>query len=158
MLVNSTTRLTQYDELAPELNWWVASVPPPEGGEVSVLSTVLGVAVPLGAKNPEAGAEFILYLNRPEVQEFWYENTRSVPAQFDAFRNVVGTMEDQRELNMVTLLPYAKGYPPLFAYYTRPIYQSQLSAMRRRQITPEQALENTQLAAWPRYEEVFPTK
>lgn len=157
MVVNSTTRLTQYGELAPELNWWVAQIPPvEEGGEITVLSTVLGVAVPFGAQNAEAAAEFILYLNRPEVQEFWYENTRSVPAHFDAFRAVLGTMQDQRELNMVMLLPQAKGYPPLFAYFTRPIFQSQVAAMRRREITPEQALENTQRTAWPRYEEVFP--
>lgn len=157
MLVNSTTRLTQYGELAPELNWWVAQIPPvEEGGEVIVLSTVLGVAVPLGAKHAEAAAEFILYLNRPEVQEFWYENTRSVPAHFDAFRAVLSAMDDQRELNMVMLLPQAKGYPPLFAYFTRPIFQSQVAAMRRREITPEQVLENTQRTAWPRYEEVFP--
>lgn len=154
-IINSTTRLRQYDELAPELNWWVLEIPAPEGGLKTTLSTVLGVAIPLGAANPEAAMEFILYLAQQETQVYWYQHTQSLPAHFDAFLEVWQDMKDPRERNMVTLLPDAKGYPPLFAYFTRPIFQTQVDAMRRRDITPAQALENTERSAWPRYVEVF---
>lgn len=153
--INSTTRLQQYPELAPELNWWVVQIPAPEGGIQTTLSTVLGVAIPLGAEHPEAAVEFIKYLAQPEVQVFWYQHTQSLPARFDAFREVWTMMDDPRERNMVVLLPQAKGYPPLYAYYTRPIFEQQVQAMRRREITPEQALENIERIATPRYIEIF---
>lgn len=155
MTINSTTRLRQYEELAPELNWWVAQIPAAEGGMQTTLSTVLGAAIPLGAKNPEGAMEFIKYLAEPDVQLLWYRRTQSVPTQLDAFREALADMDDPRERNMVTLLPVAKGYPPLFAYYTRPIFEQQVQAMRRREITPEQVLENTERISWPRYVEVF---
>lgn len=155
MHINSTTRLQGYAEQRPNLNWWVVDIPHPEGGVKTTLSTVLGPAIPRGAENPEAAVQFILFLARPETQIFWYENTQSLPTNYDAFFEILRSMEDPRERTMVELLPVAHGYPPLFAYFVAPEFLRQTDLMRQRQITPEQALETTQRIVWSRFVEVF---
>lgn len=155
MRIDSTTRLRHYAEEAPHLNWWVSQIPAPPGGRKTTLSTVLALGIPRGAAYPEAAAQFVKFLSDPEIQIFWYQNTQSLPARRDALMDVLRDISDPRERLMVEMLPEAEGYPPLFAYGLRPEFQLQANRMRQRQITPLQALENTQRIMWPLFQEVF---
>lgn len=155
MRIDSTTRLRHYAEEAPHLNWWVAQIPHPPEGRLTTLSTVLALGIPMGAAHPEEAATFVNFLADPEIQTFWYLNTQSLPARRDALMDILQAMSDPRERTMVELLPVAEGYPPLFAYGLRPEFQTQLIRMRQKDITPMQALENTQRIMWPRFQEVF---
>lgn len=157
MIVQSTTWLNQFPERAPNLRWWVSHIPYPPQGRMTTMSGGFGPVIPRGARNLEAAGEFIKFLAQKETQIEWYRRTRGIPARADALQTLLETEEiiDPRERTMVGALPSGEAYPPLFAGVVRPEFQTNLDRMRRREITPQQALENTQRAVEPIFRELF---
>jgi multiple sugar transport system substrate-binding protein len=146
MLVQSTTWFDKFPIQAPDLNFWVSHIPNPPEGRRTTLSTGMGVAVPQGAARPKEAGEFIKYLSRADVQLKWYRMTRELPTRADAIQTLLRGREitDPRERAMVEVMPAGVGYPPLYSTDFHSIFAGNLDRMRRREITPQQVLEDTE--------------
>ena len=155
MYLSSTSLLERFPVEVPDLRWWVHEIPAPPTGQKLNFSSTRGPAIPAGAKHPQEAAKFILYLLSTEVQEYWWRQTQSIPANLEAFRNILSEIDDPRVINMLSTLPSAVTYPPFFANTVRPAFQEEAERMRRMEITPAEALENIQRRSLPIFEEVF---
>lgn len=154
MHVNSTTRLQEYPEKNPRLRWWVSKIPRSAGAAETNYSGVLGVAIPRGARHSAEALKFVLYLARPETQVFWYRNTRSFPARFSAVKTILNGITDPRERVMVESLPFSRVSAP-FYNQVREIFKKNVQRMIKKEIIPQQVLEDTQRAVEPIYRDAF---
>lgn len=155
MYLTSTTQLERYPIEVPDLRWWVEPIPVPAGEKPMTFSSTRGPAIPVCAKYPKEAAEFILYLLQADVQAFWFRETQSIPANFDAFKQILREVRDPRTRTMIEQLPYAVTYPPFFAKVVRPAFEVEVERMRKMEITPSQALENVERASLETFEQAF---
>ncbi len=153
MHVSSTTRLTIFAE-TPALNWWTSFVPAAPGMERVTLGSSLGPAVPVGAKNPQAAALFAAYMAKPDVQLAFYKTTHALPTRAEVLPRIIGLIDDQRERNLVQLLPITRVVPPLYSTL-RNTWRSYLDRMRDGHASPLEVLESTQREMEPVYIKAF---
>lgn len=157
MIVQSTTHLANYSERAPDLNWSVSHIPYPADGRKTTMSTGSAFIVPVGAQNLDAVAIFLEFMAKKESQMDWYRLTEQPPARLDAAMELIrlGEVVDPRAVVMWELLPFAEGYPPLFASHVIGKLRNLTDRMRRREITPSQVLDDLQLSIESDFRGVF---
>jgi multiple sugar transport system substrate-binding protein len=157
MHINSTTRLTTFPELAPQLNWYTSHMPVMPGVDPYSFGSALGPAIPVGAKHPNEAARFVAFFARPDVQVRWYRKTRSLPTRVEAFKQILPLISDPRERILVEQLPVTRQTPPLYAQL-RVVWKSNLDKLRLNQISPQAVLENVQREMEPIYRKAFAAK
>jgi multiple sugar transport system substrate-binding protein len=157
MHVNSTTRLTTFPELAPQLNWYTSHIPAMPGAKPYSVGFALGPAIPVGAKHPNEAARFVAFLARPDIQVRWYRQVRSLPTRVEAFKQILPLISDRRERILVEQLPVTRISPPLYSQL-RSVWKSNLDKLRLNQISPQAMLENVQREMEPQYREMFAGK
>jgi len=158
MSVQSTSLLGTLPVQAPDMEWWVSTIPYPPEGRLITMSSGYSAAVPKGAKNAVAAAEFIHYLIDKNTQMNWYRMTKTVPTRVDAILELIQKREitDPRAICMIELMPTAAEiYPPLFVNYVLPQLSNYINQMWNKQIPPAEVLEKVQFAVEPEYRRIF---
>ncbi|HHW09207.1 MAG TPA: extracellular solute-binding protein [Firmicutes bacterium] len=154
MFVQSTTWLTGFQTSAPDLNFYVSAIPRTEARDHITYAPNLGIAIPQGAKDYEAAAQFILYLGKPEVQAKWYRQVRSIPTNMDAIRMIARDITDPRERNMINTMGNSFGPPPLLRRIQEE-YRNCVTAMMKGEMSPVEVLETVDAILKPEYAEIF---
>jgi len=151
MTLNKSSFPAELARFAPDLDYGASPLPVPEGGHEAAVAGSVWVAIPSGAKNPEAAWEYIKFTTQAPVQiraaEYAVENnlTAFFPANIEAANSPI--MMNQPHMDVfVESMKWARSstvIPLAHSQFWR-AYSEAWDAVMRGEKTAREALEQAQ--------------
>ncbi len=136
------------NEFVPDFDWGVAPFPSVDGKK-RVYFEWDGVAIPVGAKNPEAAKKFLGFYQKPENLEHINIGQWKIPPLKELSGDFYRNHPNKRIGEYVEIIETAElfGYPseaPAWAYASGQIYDVLMEKVTLLTATPQEALELVQ--------------
>lgn len=130
----------QIQKYAPKMRWGIAPLPSVDGRK-SMYVAGRYLAIPRGAKNPQAAWEFIQYFCTGEGITTWCDSQSDYPANVPASLQPVFNATPAQRL-IASLLPHGYAFPavPVGDLYWNTLTQAEDQA-RHSQLSPQAALD-----------------
>lgn len=141
MIEHGSWYLSMLRRFGGDIEFGVAAIPTPDGGEPAFLSAGWSMAIPRGATNQEGAWRFIRFFSDRESQQVLAERLEAIPANREATR-IPLFLEDPHWQLILAQMPHARHHP--ISPYGIRVYTAVLAAVEKtivQDADPRAALE-----------------